>query len=293
MSQNINIDTCATLVEFNASVWTARKLDKGASDEVEQAKGAKSKGAARVNKNLLAGRGELDNITKHVTAAREYVYANTFPWSDAGQRLLPSARFMKFDARMDQLKGEFEVMVDDFVRLYPTLITAQAMALGALFKRDEYPTADAILHKFDFRYDYIPVPTSGDFRIDVGIEAQRDLQERLEKAANARMERVVGDIQMRLTEHLRRMSDRLVTDTDAKTGEPRQRRFHDTLVTGAYDLCDLIKDLPTVRTHEVEQARQMLEAALGGASAQELRDNHDKRADVKQAVDQLLDKFNW
>ncbi len=29
-----NIDTCAMLVEFNASVWTARKLDKSTTDEV-------------------------------------------------------------------------------------------------------------------------------------------------------------------------------------------------------------------------------------------------------------------
>ena len=50
-----NIDTCAMLVEFNASVWTARKLDKSTTDEVTTNKHA-AKDAARVNKHLLAGR---------------------------------------------------------------------------------------------------------------------------------------------------------------------------------------------------------------------------------------------
>jgi len=57
-----NIDTCAMLAEFNASVWTARKLDKGATEEVVTAKRAGAKDAARVNKHLLAGRNELEVI---------------------------------------------------------------------------------------------------------------------------------------------------------------------------------------------------------------------------------------
>jgi hypothetical protein len=37
------------LVEFNASVWTARKLDRSTTDEVVSNKNAGSKDAARVN----------------------------------------------------------------------------------------------------------------------------------------------------------------------------------------------------------------------------------------------------
>jgi hypothetical protein len=79
-----NLDTCSMLVEFNASVWTARKLDKSTTDEVVQNKNAAAKDAARVNKHLLAGRTELDVITQAVGRARQFVYDNTLPWSDAG-----------------------------------------------------------------------------------------------------------------------------------------------------------------------------------------------------------------
>ena len=125
-----NLDTCAMLVEFNASVWTARKLDRSTTSEVVASKNAAAKDAARVNKHLLAGRTELDVITQAVNRARQYVYDNTAPWSDSGLRLLPNRNFMAFAARMNEFDEEVAGLVKSFVDIYPTLITAQAMALG-------------------------------------------------------------------------------------------------------------------------------------------------------------------
>jgi hypothetical protein len=280
------------LVELSVSVWTARKLDKGVTDEVLHDKAAGAKNAARVNKSLMAGRQELIDIQQCATAARSYAYANTVPWSDAGQRLLVNSRFMQFDARMDAFKSEFQAKVDSFVQLYPTLITAQAMALGSMFDRNEYPLACDMARKFGFNYDYFPVPASGDFRVDVGNDAQEELRKRLEAAADARVQRAVGDVQQQLVEHLQRMSDRLVTDYD-KTGQPKQRRFHDTLVTSAYELCDLINDFNVTGDKKLAEARQRLEAALGGTTADTLRNDPDRRDDVKKEVDSILDLWKF
>ena len=57
------------LVEFNASVWTARKLDRSTSEEVVNSKNAAAKDAARVNKHLLAGRNELEEINSEFQSA--------------------------------------------------------------------------------------------------------------------------------------------------------------------------------------------------------------------------------
>jgi hypothetical protein len=189
-------------------------------------------------------------------------------------------------------KAVFEQKVNDFVLLYPTLITAQAMALGEMFHRDEYPAASSMSDKFAFTYDYLPVPSSGDFRVDVGTEAQRLLQERMEKLAAARVQKVENDLQERLVEHLQRMSKQLVTEKDVKTGELKGKRIYDTLVTGAYDLCDLIKDMPTLKGGGVDTARIALEQALGGIGAQTLRDDPVKREDVRKQVTSLLDNFS-
>ena len=286
-----NIDTCAMLVEFNASVWTARKLDKTTTDEVVASKNAGAKDAARVNKHLLAGRTELDVIQQAVSRARQFVYDNTAPWSDSGLRLLPTVNFMKFTERMNEFEEEMEAIVKSFVAIYPTLITAQALALGDMFKRDDYPTANEIMTKFSFRVNYMPVPSSGDFRVDVGNQAQAELKARLESLTQERIDSAMADVRERLSTHLKRMSDRLTTDYVG--GEAKQRRFHDTLVDGALELCDLTKALNVTNDVALETARSQLEQLLVGVTPADLRKNEAIRQDVKKNVDAILDKFNF
>ena len=286
-----NIDTCAMLTEFNASVWTARKLDRSATEEVVTAKNAAAKDAARVNKHLLAGRNELDVIQQMVGRARAYVYDNTLPWSDSGLRLLPTLNFEKFAAKMNEFEEEFTTLVTNFVDIYPTLITAQAMALGDMFKRDEYPTQNEIMTKFAFRVNYMPVPTAGDFRVDVGNAAMDDIKAKLQRLADERVEEAMKDVRARLGEHLKRMSDRLTTDWVA--GEAKQRRFHDSLVDGALELCDLTKTLNLTGDQDLEAARSELEQLLCGVTPTELRKNHAVRQDTKKAVDDILSKFSF
>jgi len=287
----LNIDTCAMLVEFNASVWTARKLDKTTTSEVVASKNAGAKDAARVNKHLLAGRTELDIIQQAVGRARQFVYDNTAPWSDSGLRLLPTINFMKFTERMNDFEEEMETLVKAFVVIYPTLITAQALALGDMFKRDDYPSANEMMTKFSFRVNYMPVPSSGDFRVDVGNQAQAELKARLESLTQERIDSAMADVRERLSTHLKRMSDRLTTDYIG--GEAKQRRFHDTLVDGALELCDLTKALNVTNDVTLETARSQLEQLLVGVTPTDLRKNEAIRQDVKRNVDAILDKFNF
>lgn len=286
-----NIDTSAMLVELSASVWTARKLDRSTTDEVVRDKHARSKDAARVNKHLLAGRNELEIITKHVNAVRTYVYTHTMPWSDSGQRLLPVIKFMEFEARMKEEEDRFWELVEDFVQVYPTIITAQAMALGDMFKREDFPAPGTIREKFAFKVGYLPVPTAGDFRIQVGEDAAKELQERLAKLADERVEAAIGEVKGRLKEHLERMADRLQVDVVA--GEEKPRKFHDSLVEGGLELCDLIKSLNIVEDPDLEGARRALEHALLGVTPKELREEKHVRQNVKHHVDEILSKFNW
>lgn len=281
-----NIDTCALLAEINVSVWTARKLDRNTTDEVVMSKNAAAKDAARVNKHLFAGRKELEVIVECAGRARRYLYDNTLPWSDSGQRLLPTASFFKFSQRMNDFEAEFDEKVEAFVTAYPTLITAQAMALGSMFRRDEYPTPESIRDKFRFRTTYVPVPDAGDFRIDVGNDAIKELQEQLQRSADERVQTALGEIRDRLVAHLQRMSDRLVVDV--VDGNEKGRKFHDTLVTGAYDLCETVKVLNITNDPEIEHTRRELEKLLGTTTADELRHNFARREEIKQGVDELL-----
>jgi Protein of unknown function (DUF3150) len=286
-----NIDTCALLVELSVSQWTARKLDKSTTEELVKDKNAQDKGAARVNKHLLAGRSELEVINQYVTETRGFVYDNTLPWSDSGIRLLPSAKFMEFNDQLREREDKFYGLVQEFVTVYPSLITAQAMALGDMFNRTDYPSADDIAHRFSFNVNYMPVPASGDFRVDVGNEAQKELQEKLSKLADQRVESAINGFKQRLLEHLKRMSDRLGVDVIA--GEAKPRKFHETLLENAHELCDLAQSLNIINDPQIEEARKALKKAINGVDIKDLRKDMGARTEVKSQVDDILNKFSF
>jgi hypothetical protein len=286
-----NIDTCAMLVELSVSQWTARKLDRTVSDELVANKHAQDKGAARVNKHLLAGRTELEVITKFVTETRATVYDNTLPWSDSGIRLLPSAKFMEFNAKLQQAEDKFYGLVTEFVQVYPSLITAQAMALGNMFKREDYPHPSDIEHRFRFNVNYMPVPSSGDFRVDIGNDAQEELRKKLSALADERVEHAMKDIKTRLLDHLKRMSDRLTIDY--VSGEAVPRKFHDSLLDGAHDLCEMVQSLNVINDHQLSDARKALLKAIGNVDVKDLRKDVGARTEVKTQVDDILSKFNF
>jgi hypothetical protein len=286
-----NIDTCALLVELNVSQWTARKLDRSTTDELVSNKHAQAKGAARVNKNLFAGRSELEVVGQHVTETRSFVYDNTLPWSDSGIRLLPSAKFMEFNAKLQQAEDKFHGLVTEFVTVYPSLITAQAMALGDMFNRNDYPQPTDIEHRFNFNVNYMPVPASGDFRVDIGNDAQEELRKKLSSLADERVEYAMKDIKGRLLEHLKRMSDRL--SIDYVSGEAKPRKFHDSLLDGAHDLCDLASSLNIINDPQLDDARKALKKAIGGIDVKDLRKDVGARNDVKTQVDDILSKFSF
>ena len=69
------------------------------------------------------------------------------------------------------------------------------------------------------------------------------------------------------------------------------RKFHDSLVDGAFELCDMVKALNITGDESLEAARKSLEFALVGVDAKELRKNMSVRTEVKSQVDEILSKF--
>lgn len=284
---NVGIATSAMLVDLNISCWTAKKLDKSVSQEVDETKEAKSR-AGNYNKNLLAGTAYLDQIVKFAAKVRLWHNRQTLPWADAGTRLLPTGWFLDYKARLNDLEAEYNALVERFLDKYPELVNAAAINLGKLFNRDEYPTVDDIRGKFKFSYKFSPVPTAGDFRVDIGETALAELREQFEADANGKVERAMKESWTRLHEVLCHMSDRL-SDTDDGT----HREFRDSLVGNAMELASMLKSFNVTGDPQLETARLELSQAIMGVEAKELRKNPDIRKDVKSQVDSILSKFSF
>lgn len=282
MSNNTNNTINACICELNISVWTARKHDKAASREVKFDKGAHSDDAARVNKNLMAGMANLKKVTDFVASTRSNFYTMTLPWSDSGQRLIPMAQFFELKKWINTQEIEFNSIVSEFLQEYPTLISAQAFQLGALFNRNEYPSVDEIRHKFGFRVGFLPLPQAGDFRVDATTEVINEMEEQYKETLNTRIQQVNEDLWERLHSTIKHMADRMGVGADGK-----KNIFRDSMVDNAVDLCDLLKRLNITNDQKLEKARASLESALLGVDATELR-KEGAREEMAIKLDSIL-----
>ena len=285
---SFGIETSAMLVELSISCWTARKLDKRVSQEVDTTNGAKAR-AGNYNKNLLAGTQKLDNIVKFAANVRAWHNANTLPWSDNGLRLLPVENFLPYKERLGEFEQEYNALVQDFFVSYPNLVDAAAFQLGTLFDRSEYPATEAIADKFRFRYVFSPVPSAGDWRINIGNQARAELEEQCNTAISERVQGAMKEAWSRLHECLSHVSERLEDSGE----ENKKKVFRDSLVENAQELIEMLKVLNVTKDPELERARMLMAQTFTGLEAKELRESDTARRGVKAEVDAILSKFNF
>lgn len=286
---SVGIATSSMLVELNISCWTARKLDKKVSEEVDAAKNTKVK-AGNYHKHLLAGNPHLEAVNKYAAKVRLWNTKQTIPWSDSGGRIVTMENLFNggYKSQLDDHKAEFERLADNFIQVYPTLISAAAFQLGDLFDRDEYPEPEAVAKKFRFQYTLMPLPTSGDFRIDIGEQVKNELMQHYEAHFNERLNVAMRDVWGRLHECLSHMSERLASDE-----EGNRKVFHGTLLTNAREMVGLLRRLNVTNDPKLEEARRDLENALTNADTESIKDSDYVRETVKNKVDAIINKYSW
>jgi hypothetical protein len=281
----MSISTASILVELNISVWTASKLDKGATQDVtDNAKAVAS--AAKVSKNLMAGTGKRKEIADYAASCRLWHMKHTLPWSDKGARLLPTSLLLDYRKQMAKMEDKFNTMVRDFIADYPNLVTKAQANLGDLFDASDYPSAQEVASKFGFRFVYSPLPEAGDFRIDLPTQEMEEIKEQYEKAQNDRVNEAMRSAWDQLHGMLTGIAEKL-TDT----GE--NKRYHETLVTNAQTLCGLLSHLNVTGDPKLEQARAELERAMSGVDIDDIRDSADVRRVVKADVEKIIKSFDW
>ena len=122
----------------------------------------------------------------------------------------------------------YNQLVQEFASAYSLLIQAAQFKLGALFRHSDYPDPLEIPGKFELRSSTYPLPTSGDFRVDIGNEGLRALKEDFEKRQNNRINEAMGEVRARVKDVLTRLSNQLRVEDDGKRG-----RVHDSTIETA------------------------------------------------------------
>jgi hypothetical protein len=282
----MGISSSAVLVELNVSVWPATKKDKRVTEMVNDSANAVA-GASETKKHLFAGTSLRKDIENFAARIRLYHSIHTMPWADKGERLLPSKILLDYKQVMNVYKVQFDAMCEQFFDNYNNLVAEAPLHLGALYDPTDYPPLEEVKEKFGFRLGMKPLPQSGDFRLDIPAEDLAEMKKQYDQQYEEKLADAMKSAWTRLYDLLKGMSEKLTDEGEAK------KRWHDSFVTNATDMCDLLGKLNITNDPELEKARRALETAMVGIEIEDIKESAATRSDVKARVDDILSKFNW
>lgn len=311
-----SIASSAILGSLSISCFIGRKKDKTTEAEVQQSKGAGSSRAASVYKNLFAESQELKAVITYGQECGRWFNSVTIPWDDNGTRLIPTAKFFEIDTELSDRRDKYMALVQVFLNNYQMLVSKQAFMLGSMFDRSEFPDVNTVAQKFGFRFNTMPVPLAGDFRVDIGNEGNAMLAERCEVEITRRINAAVMDVYERVSDEVEHIRERMQATLEYTPGEPeevkeydddgnvvalklrktRKPKLYQTLLDNGLMLCENLRTLNITNDPVLEDVRGKLYQSLVVLDIESLRESPEMQKSVQvkmEAIQEILGKFSF
>lgn len=287
----ISLATSCVLVSVESHVWNATVQDKQISDEVTTAKKA-STDSGKFVKNLLAKNAEHKAVLNYRQTIYNWVQRCTYDWAGS-QRLLPIANLGRFHREFREHENNFNLLVQNFLDKYPSIVSNMAFVQGDMFDRNEYPDVAELIHKFSVDLYQYEVPT-GDFRCAIAQDLIDDMATHYNRQAKKMVEDILGKQTSQLVEIMKSLSYCCEVETTIdENGEikVRRRKLYDSTLDRARELCDTFKEFNLTADPKLEEARACLETLLRGVDIEKLRNSDTQRVVIKEGIDDILARF--
>lgn len=287
---NFNTATLATsaiLVNLTIRKWGETKSDKRKTDELIVAAHAKKK-VARVHKSLLPDCAELKAINDIAKAARDYLNEKSFPWIHRAHNLLPMAFYQEVVAEMRMFIQDYN---DAVAALEPVYVQRQYEAradLGDLYDPEDYPSFAEVRARYSMEVEFSPVPEAGHFVVDLQNQAKDELVEMFHKTSNTKWAAAFAGV----CEELKKTMTHLLGKVD-DSGD-KSTRMHASLIPNIRKVIEKVRMANAMENNaDVEAAASGLESLLSNISVEALKTNETARIQVREGVNNILDKFNF
>lgn len=268
----------AMLVRSTISRWYGTGADEEVVADLRKQHGATGE-IGSFTKRFMT-RDRLRKINAVTSDARKYHKQMTLPWGDSGMRLLNVAQFFEYKKKMSAFERDFYLAVEEFLQDYPKAVQDQKNRLQGMWRESDYPSIDAMRHRFRFSVLVEPLPTSDDFRVKLSAEESVELKREYENEMRSRMKGAVQDVFERVQETVGELQQKL-SDPDASI---RSTSFDALrkLVASLPQLNAVVQD-PHITQLGREIAKDLL--TLDPAS---IKDDVKARSTAKSKADSIL-----
>ena len=281
-----SLSSKAMLCSLSITMWSARKHDAEASQEIAANHGAQAD-AGRYHK-LLLPKQALAEIQKIVSEARQEHYFLTLPWDDNGYRVLPAAAYMDHVEKMQALSRRFSLAADNLASQFSILVDQARTRLGGLFRDQDYPGSEELRGKFSFETGVLPLPSAGDFRVTLGEEEKARIRRQITAAVESSLQVGSRELWYRLYEAVRHMAERL--NAYKVTEQGVEHPFRDSVVSNLVKLVEVLPKLNITNDVELERLAQEVKASLL-VDPKQLRQSETVREDTARAASAIAQQM--
>lgn len=273
----MTIQDRAMLVELTIHHWSATKNDKAVSAQVDAIHAAKN--AGKYTKQLIS-KEHLAELQAVASEIRGYHNSRTLAWSDKGQRILPSELFMDYRQAISDLRAKHIGARAAFIQKYPQLVQDARVRLGTMYDPADYPAPETLVLAFGIDVDFFPIPNSDDFRVAISSDVQAQLKAQITDTVNERMNKAVHECWVRAEAVL----TRIVEQCGKKNG-----RIHDSLMTNAQDLVDVLRGLNITDDPDITALEHCMRELIVSPDA--IRANDITRKRVADGASDILSRM--
>jgi len=281
------LDEKAVLISVKRNMYSPYKLDQEES---------KQYGAGNVNKHLFEGRNNLVKSTiSKFTEVYTYVKDNTVPWT-TGVDMLNMNHYMEFTTglrnRIDDAYRAVDSLClswDDEVKDDLERLSEIAIAKGKpnLANASDYPDVDELRAKFGIEVRFIPVPTTGDFRVGISDEDKASLQKQLDDASVNANKHVIKSMLEPMERAIAKLSVPIGNDGSV---------FRDTLVDNLVEVTERmnkinLSDDATIQG-SIDNLRDLISTYASEQGKDLLRSNQTSREKAVTDIDALCKQMS-
>jgi hypothetical protein len=260
-------------------MWTGRKKDSKVGRDVCLDKDAEADDGAWWT--YMIPKAKLKRMDTARGRCRTQWIKETLPWMDGGIRILPSALFMQYTKRMREYIKEYEEAKDEFLKDYPTIVEDAKRRLGKLAKGKRFPNVSEIRNKFDITLDVLPIPTVGDFRVQLGDKQLEKAQKEVERTINTMVDKAMEELWLQFKN--------LIAKVEATMSDPK-KKFKDSIIKNLEDFCELVPKMNLTDDDKLESLRRDVKARLAQLKPDELRNNKHSRKKAAKTAKEILAK---